>query len=142
MTAIRDALRAIIDTLDAEEMGEGPPASEHVAHWQKLHDDGTAALDAETPVTPATVSRETFAYYLSEAENGWCKIPRRVADDMDLYCANLEAKLAEARKVIEAGDLLAVQTRSYQRGNSGTTPLGIALNNWDRSARRFLEETK
>lgn len=50
MTAIRDALRAIIDTLDAEEMGEGPPASEHVAHWQKLHDDGTAALDAETEV--------------------------------------------------------------------------------------------
>lgn len=50
---VREALRAIIDTLDAEEMGEGPPASEHVAHWQKLHDDGTAALaalDAETEV--------------------------------------------------------------------------------------------
>jgi len=43
---VREALRAIIDTLDAEEMGEGPPASRHAAHWQKLHDDGTAALAA------------------------------------------------------------------------------------------------
>ena len=45
----REALRAIIDTLDAEDMGEGPPASEHVAHWQKLHEDAqsaVAALDA------------------------------------------------------------------------------------------------
>lgn len=53
MSKVVEALRAIIDTLDAEEMGEGPPAAGHVAHWQKLHDDGTAALaalDAETEV--------------------------------------------------------------------------------------------
>lgn len=40
----RKALEAIVDTLDAEEMGEGPPASQHVAHWQKLHEDAQSAL--------------------------------------------------------------------------------------------------
>lgn len=46
MERIEQALRAIIETLDAEDMGEGPDASEHAKHWQKLHDDGAAALSA------------------------------------------------------------------------------------------------
>ena len=41
---LAQALRAIVDTLDAEEMGDGPPASEWSKHWQKLHDDARAAL--------------------------------------------------------------------------------------------------
>jgi hypothetical protein len=46
LTQARKALEAIVDTLDAEEMGEGPPASLHVAHWQKLHEDAQSALAA------------------------------------------------------------------------------------------------
>lgn len=42
--ALAQALRAIVDTLDAEEMGEGPSASEWSNHWQTLHDDARAAL--------------------------------------------------------------------------------------------------
>ncbi len=42
--ALAQALQTIVETLDAEEMGEGPSASEWTAHWQKLHDDARAAL--------------------------------------------------------------------------------------------------
>jgi hypothetical protein len=42
--ALAQEVRAIVDTLDAEEMGGGPSASEWTAHWQKLHDDARLAL--------------------------------------------------------------------------------------------------
>jgi len=51
------------------------------------------------------VVKETFEYYLSEAENGWCKIPRRVADDMSLGYASLMTRIEELEK--ERDDALA-----------------------------------
>lgn len=97
MTAIRDALRAIIDTLDAEEMGEGPPASEHVAHWQKLHDDGTAALaalDAETEVmTLATLQK---AHVVRQEE--WCPDQK---PDLSFRGNEMAGEVGEACNVIK-----------------------------------------
>jgi len=43
------------------------------------------------------VTAETFAYYLSESENGWCKIPRRVADDMAKAHEAQSAELSRLR---------------------------------------------
>lgn len=40
-----DALKAIVDQLDSEEMGEpGLGAKDWINHWQKLHDNADAAL--------------------------------------------------------------------------------------------------
>lgn len=68
------------------------------------------------------VTRETFACYIAKAENGWCKIPRRVANDillridndaerlraLDRRIAELEARAneyaAEAQRMTEAAD--------------------------------------
>ena len=40
----------------------------------------------------------------------------------------------EVERLRKAGDKLAAQTRSYQRGMSGTIDLGVALNAWDKAA--------
>ena len=54
----------------------------------------------------SNVTSETFRYYLAEAENGLCRIPRRVADDMWFsymrIVAAREAAEAEAARLREA----------------------------------------
>jgi hypothetical protein len=50
----------------------------------------------------------------------------------------VEALQRENAELREVGDTLAAQTRSYQRGFSGTLPLGQALNNWDKASARAL----
>ena len=45
-------------------------------------------------------ARETFLYYLAEAENGWCKIPRRVAADLAESHEALQASLSKAEEEI------------------------------------------
>lgn len=47
-----EVLQAIVDTLDAEDMGEGPPAAEWTAHWQALHDRARTVLASPAPTTP------------------------------------------------------------------------------------------
>jgi len=109
MTAIRDALRAIIDTLDAEEMGEGPPASGHVAHWQKLHDDGTAALaalDAETEVKVA--ASVTEAANIGDAVLAWMVKFDLLDADNEYYAADVLAVLDD----LTTGPLVTPESRS------------------------------
>lgn len=47
-------------------------------------------------------------------------------------------KTEPAADVVEAGNKLAAQARSYSRGFSGTVALGAALNNWHRVSRAAL----
>lgn len=56
--------------------------------------------------------RETFAYHIASAENGLCKVPRRVADDMlQSYIAmeNRLSELADANTNSASSDLSSLR---------------------------------
>jgi len=77
------------------------------------------------------VVKETFEYYLSEAANGWCKIPRRVADDMSLGYASLVSRIEELEREQNKWNELVKAVREL-RGydetwpDHGNAPLAIA----------------
>jgi len=48
------------------------------------------------------VVKETFEYYLAEAENGWIKIPRRVASDLSASYANALSRIEELETTRDA----------------------------------------
>lgn len=75
--------------------------------------------------------------YADKHENRRLKVENAV---LARKAETMEREIAELR---EAGEALAAQARSYQRGFSGTLPLGQALNNWDKastSARALLSK--
>lgn len=66
------------------------------------------------------VTRETFACYIAKAENGWCKIPRRVANDILLRIDNdaerlraLDRRIAELEARAEKAEAKRHQFESF-----------------------------
>lgn len=130
MTAIRDALRAIIDTLDAEEMGEGPPASEHVAHWQKLHDDGTAALAAWNRRAPASVPEDVAGVVERlrgyRPANEWGDpVQHTICDEAASALARVAKERDEARATLD--EVCLSNRQEWQRATSAEAKLAEAL---------------
>lgn len=93
-------LRALAVALHAKHYATDAP------DWQPL-EDGEGILSQIDNMTTGLVRadpvkcncvRETFAYYLAEAENGLCKIPRRAADDLLQSYVAMEAIVAALAK--------------------------------------------
>ncbi len=98
-------LRALAVALHAKHYATDAP------DWQPL-EDGEGILSQIDNMTTGLVRadpvkcncvRETFAYYLAEAENGLCKIPRRAADDLLQSYVAMEAIVAALAKPAAGG---------------------------------------
>lgn len=87
----------------------------------------------------SNVTSETFRYYLAEAENGLCRIPRRVGDDMWFsymrIVAAREAAEAEAARLREALEPFVAVVENDIGENEEDADLFRPMNAYNRAPR-------
>lgn len=126
-------------TENARLIASAPTMAARIAELEAALSAATAERERAEQAA-SNVTSETFRYYLAEAKNGLCRIPRRVGDDMWFsymrIVAAREAAEAKAARLEEA--LAAVHAKALA---GLTNPLGLTREDAAFAACSFIEET-